>query len=31
VVQFKYHSQTTFDRPGTDYLIRVLEKLVTGN
>ncbi|MFC1529910.1 peroxiredoxin family protein [Gemmatimonadota bacterium] len=30
VVQFKYHSQTTFDRPGPDYLVRVLETLVPG-
>ncbi|MFC1629202.1 peroxiredoxin family protein [Gemmatimonadota bacterium] len=30
MVQFKYHSQDTFDRPGPDYLIRVLETLVPG-
>ena len=29
-VQFKYHSQSTFDRPGPDYLIRVLETLAAG-
>lgn len=31
VVQFKYHSQTTFDRPGYDYLFRVIERLVTSD
>jgi peroxiredoxin len=30
VVQFKYHSQTTFDRPGPDYLVTVIDKLVVG-
>ncbi|MFC1499827.1 peroxiredoxin family protein [Candidatus Zixiibacteriota bacterium] len=29
-VQFKYHSQNTFDRPGSDYLLRVLETLASG-
>jgi peroxiredoxin len=28
VVQFKYHSQTTFDRPPYDYLFNVIEKLI---
>jgi len=28
VVQFKYHSQNTVDRPGPDYLVRVIEQLV---
>ncbi len=28
VVQFKYHSQNTLDRPGPDYLVRVIERLV---
>jgi len=28
-VQFKYHSQTTFDRPGYDYLFRVIDRLIT--
>ena len=28
VVQFKYHSQTTFDRPGPDYLLRVIDRLI---
>jgi peroxiredoxin len=30
VVQFKYHSQSTVDRPGPDYLQRVMEDLVKG-
>ena len=30
MVQFKYHSQTTVDRPGPEYLTRVIEKLVMG-
>jgi len=29
VVQFKYHSQTTFDRPTPDYLVRVIERMLT--
>ncbi len=28
VVQFKYHSQTTFDRPSPEYLVRVIERLL---
>lgn len=28
VVQFKYHSQTTFDRPAPEYLVRVIDRLV---
>jgi peroxiredoxin len=28
VVQFKYHSQTTFDRPSYDYLFRVIERMI---
>jgi peroxiredoxin len=28
VVQFKYHSQTTFDRPAYDYLFNVIDKLI---
>jgi len=28
IVQFKYHSQNTLDRPGPDYLVRVIEQLV---
>lgn len=28
VVQFKYHSQTTWDRPDADYLVKVLESLL---
>jgi peroxiredoxin len=31
VVQFKYHSQTTFDRPGYDYLFRVIERLIVSD
>jgi len=30
VVQFKYHSQTTVDRPGPEYLTKVIERLVIG-
>lgn len=30
VVQFKYHSQTTVDRPGPEYLTKVIERLVMG-
>jgi alkyl hydroperoxide reductase subunit AhpC len=31
VVQFKYHSQTTFDRPPYDYLFNVIDKLIIGD
>ncbi len=31
VVQFKYHSQTTFDRPGYDYLFRVIDRLIVSD
>lgn len=31
VVQFKYHSQTTFDRPGYDYLFKVIDRLITSD
>ena len=31
VVQFKYHSQSTFDRPPYEYLFRVIERLVENN
>jgi hypothetical protein len=31
VVQFKYHSQTTFDRPEYDYLFNVIEKLIVSD
>jgi peroxiredoxin len=30
VAQFKYHSQTTVDRPGPEYLTKVIERLVMG-
>jgi len=29
IVQFKYHSQNTLDRPGPEYLLRVVENLVS--
>ena len=28
VVQFKYHSQNTFDRPDMDYLVKVLDRML---
>jgi len=28
VVQFKYHSQTTFDRPSYEHLFRVIERMI---
>ena len=28
VVQFKYHSQTTFDRPTTVYLVKVIDRML---
>ena len=28
IVQFKYHSQNTFDRPGMDYLVKVLDRML---
>ncbi|KPK59291.1 MAG: hypothetical protein AMS21_10055 [Gemmatimonas sp. SG8_38_2] len=28
VVQFKYHSQTTFDRPSYEYLFRVIDQMI---
>ena len=31
VVRFKYHSQTTFDRPGYDYLFRVIDRLIVSD
>ena len=31
VVQFKYHSQTTFDRPDADYLASMIERLFGDN
>jgi peroxiredoxin len=30
VVKFKYHSQTTFDRPDPDYLVTVIDRLIVG-
>jgi peroxiredoxin len=31
IVQFKYHSQTTFDRPSYEYLFRVIDRLVAND
>ena len=28
IVQFKYHSQNTLDRPGMDYLVKVLDRML---
>ena len=28
IVQFKYHSQTTIDRPTTEYLVKVIDRML---
>jgi peroxiredoxin len=31
MVQFKYHSQNTFDRPGYDYLFKVIDRMIASD